>query len=104
MLQGYAHMVDFFTSFDWWRTEPHDELVSGGNFCLAEAGQTYAVYLPKGGSTRLRLGEGRYRATWFQATTGEKIALGTVSGATWTSPNAPGDNDWALLLQREDGK
>jgi hypothetical protein len=26
MLAGYAHMVDFFTSFEWWKTEPHDEL------------------------------------------------------------------------------
>lgn len=27
MLQGYARMVDFFMSFEWWKTEPHDELV-----------------------------------------------------------------------------
>ena len=27
MLRGYAHMVDFFTMFEWWKTEPHDELV-----------------------------------------------------------------------------
>jgi hypothetical protein len=28
MLKGYEHMVDFFTSFEWWKTEPHDELVT----------------------------------------------------------------------------
>ena len=27
MLKGYAHMVDFFTSFEWWKTDPHDDLV-----------------------------------------------------------------------------
>ena len=32
MFQGYAHMVDFFTSFPWWKTEPHDELVNDGNY------------------------------------------------------------------------
>ena len=46
MLQGYTHMVDFFTSFDWWKTEPHDELVNHGNYCLAKLGEIYAVYLP----------------------------------------------------------
>ena len=49
MLQGYAHMVDFFTSFQWWKTDPHDELVSNGNYCLALEGRTYAVYLPQEG-------------------------------------------------------
>src|SRR5262249_27983198 len=48
MLQGYAHMVDFFTSFEWWKTDPHDELVNGGNYCLAKPEEIYAVYLPHG--------------------------------------------------------
>jgi hypothetical protein len=102
MFQGYAHMVDFFTSFEWWRTEPHDELVSDGNFCLAEPGHIYVVYLPRGGNTRVSLAEGRYRAMWFEASTGTKRALDPVKGGMWTSPTAPGDNDWALLLQQED--
>src|SRR6266850_5666416 len=36
MLKGYEHMVDFFTSFEWWKTEPHDELVNNGAYCLAK--------------------------------------------------------------------
>ena len=55
MLAGYAHMVDFLTSFEWWKTEPHDELVDAGNWCLAEPGRTYAVYLPKAGKVTVRL-------------------------------------------------
>ena len=46
MFKGYAHMVDFFTSFDWWDTEPHDELVNNGNYCLAKPGETYADVPP----------------------------------------------------------
>ena len=46
MLKGYGHMVDFFTSFEWWKTEPHDELVNNGAYCLAKPGEIYAVYLP----------------------------------------------------------
>jgi hypothetical protein len=49
MFLGYGHMVDFFTGFAWWKTNPHDELVNNGNYRLADPGKTYAIYLPKGG-------------------------------------------------------
>jgi hypothetical protein len=95
MLKGYAHMVDFFTSFEWWKTEPHDELVTGGGaYCLARPGEIYAVYLP------LRLEPGTYAARWFGATTGESVELPAAQGPVWTLPRPPGGNDWALLLKR----
>jgi hypothetical protein len=103
MLNGYEHMVDFFTSFEWWKTEPHDELVNHGAYCLALPGEIYAIYLPKGGDVTVRLEPGSYEASWFSAFTGEKIPLPTVQGPTWTSPEAPGWLDWALLLQRKPG-
>ena len=98
MFLGYGHMVDFFTSFDWWKANPHDELVNNGNYCLANPGKTYAIYLPRGGNVTIQLQPGQYRAYWFSAMTGEKIKLPTVAGPSWTSPNAPDRNDWALLL------
>ncbi len=103
MFEGYAHIVDFFTSFDWWNTEPHDELVNNGNYCLAKPGEIYAVYLPHSGSVTVRLQSGRYGGTWWNAATGEKTALPSVSvtATSWTSPAAPGGNDWALLLVRK---
>jgi Protein of unknown function (DUF4038)/Domain of unknown function (DUF5060)/Putative collagen-binding domain of a collagenase len=100
MLTGYAHMVDFLTSFEWWKTEPHDELVDGGNWCLAEPGRTYAVYLPKAGKVTVRLVAGLYNAEWFNPMTGEVIPIGVVEGPAWTSPAAPGRNDWAILLRK----
>ena len=102
MLRGYAHMVEFFTSFEWWKTEPHDELVDSGAYCLARPGETYAIYLPKGGQVTLRAEPGRYDASWFDAFTGDEVSLGEVSigGDPWRSPRAPGWNDWALLLKR----
>jgi hypothetical protein len=46
MLAGYAHMVDFMTSFEWWKTEPHDELVSGVTGAWpSQAGLTPCTYL-----------------------------------------------------------
>jgi hypothetical protein len=99
MLNGYAHMVDFFTSFEWWKTEPHDDLVSSGAWCLAEPGRVYAVYLPNGGTVTVKLDPGRYRAQWFNAFTGEVAPIGIIDGPAWTSPKTPDSNDWALLLQ-----
>jgi hypothetical protein len=100
MLQGYAHMVEFFTSFDWWKTEPHDELVSKGNYCLAKPGEIYAVYLPHGGTTTVRLGDGSFRAAWFNPSTGQRTPSPSAQGPVWTSPLTPDDHDWALLLQK----
>jgi len=100
MLKGYEHMVDFFTSFEWWKTEPHDELVSKGAYCLAKPGDIYAVYLPKEGKVTIKLEPGSYDAKWFNAFTGEKIPLQPIQGGEWTSPQTPGWLDWALLLQK----
>jgi Protein of unknown function (DUF4038)/Domain of unknown function (DUF5060) len=101
MLKGYAHMVDFFTGFEWWKAEPHDELVDNGAFCLAQPGEIYAVYLPKEGDVTVKLEPGTYGATWFSAFTGEKVPLPDVQGPSWTSPKTPGWLDWALLLERK---
>jgi len=100
MFQGYAHMVDFFTSFDWWKTEPHDELVNNGNYCLAKPGEIYAAYLPHAGTVTVQLQPGDYNAVWWNAASGQKTSLPPVHATTtsWTSPPAPGANDWALLL------
>ncbi|HWF67557.1 MAG TPA: DUF4038 domain-containing protein [Acidobacteriaceae bacterium] len=99
MFLGYGHMVDFMTSFEWWKTNPHDELVDKGNYCLAEPGKVYAVYLPKAGNVTVHLQPGRYQAHWFSALSGETILLPEVNGPVWTSSDAPDRNDWALLLQ-----
>jgi hypothetical protein len=101
MLKGYEHMVDFFTRFEWWKTEPHDEFVNNGAYCLAKPGEIYAIYLPKEGKVTVKLEPGTYTAQWFSAFTGETIPLPPVEGPTWTSPSTPGWLDWALLLQKK---
>jgi len=107
MFIGFGHIVDFFESFDWWTTNPHDELVSGGAYCLAKPGEIYAVYLPNRStlpdrqSVTVHLEPGTYQAHWFSATTGEIIPLPSLDGPEWTSPQAPDRSDWALLLTRQ---
>jgi hypothetical protein len=101
MLQGYAYIVTFFTNFDWWKTDPHDELVNNGAFCLAEPGRTYAVYLPRGGKVTVKLKQGRYLAKWFNPRNGQTKPLPPAEGASWTSPESPDSGDWALLLTQD---
>jgi hypothetical protein len=101
MLKGYEHMVDFFTSFEWWKTEPHDELVNNGAWCLAKPGEIYAVYLPNEGNVTVHLEPGNYEGEWFSAFTGERVPLPPVSGTDWTSPKSPGWLDWAILLKKK---
>ncbi len=99
MFFGYGHIMEFFTSFDWWRTEPHDELVNDGNYCLAKANELYAIYLPKGGKATLKLPRGKYSAKWFDPQSGQWIPMeGEAKGGEWKSPEAPDKNDWALLV------
>jgi hypothetical protein len=100
MLNGYAHIVEFFTSFEWWKTEPHDELVDNGGYCLAKPGELYAVYMPEPRKVKIRLEPGTYEVRWFSAVTGQVIPLPSVQGPDWTSPEPPGTQDWALLLQK----
>lgn len=102
MFLGYGHMVDFFTGFEWWKTNPHDELVDKGNYCLADPGKTYVIYLPKGGKATVKLETGLYNAFWFSAVTGERIDLPQINGPSWTSPESPDSNDWAILIQKAD--
>jgi hypothetical protein len=101
MLQGYARMVGFMTSFDWWKTEPHDELVNHGNYCLADLGQTYAVYLPHGGTAVIQLAPGSYAVVRFDPLSGERLTLPAASGRVWTSPAMPANSDWVFLLQKK---
>lgn len=46
-------------------------LVDHGNYCLADPGQIYAVYLPNGGRFTLQLQPGSYSVEWFSPLTGE---------------------------------
>ena len=75
--------------------------MDNGGYCLARPGETYAVYLPKGGKVTVKLEPGAYEASWFGALTGERIALPEIYGPLWASPEAPDRNDWALLRLRK---
>ncbi len=109
MLVGYKHTVDFFTSIEWWKKNPRNDLIdvpaareeSSSALCLAELGRQYVIYLPRGESATVKLEPGRYRASWFNPRSGKRTTIAApVEGQTWTSPVAEDKGDWVLLLQR----
>jgi hypothetical protein len=101
MLKGYAHMVHFFTSFEWWKMEPHDELVTNNAFCLSELGEQYVVYISHGGNVTVRLEPGQYKVKWFNPRNGQEMFVSTVKGMDKTTFDVPDKEDWILFIQRK---
>ena len=90
--------------------EPADELIGNSKhdnrkYCLAQSGQLYLVYLPKGGSTKLDLSKanGRFALKQFNPRTGEATALpGAMDGGQPVTLKAPDDGeDWLLIVSRK---
>ncbi len=109
LLRLHQHMRTFFESFEWWKCEPADELVSGYAFCLAEPGRQVAVYLPSGGCTSVTLPEGgRWTVESFDPITGARETLATDAelirdpgmGAGYITPYQDWGRSWAFLIRR----
>ncbi|MHB8897553.1 MAG: apiosidase-like domain-containing protein [Thermoguttaceae bacterium] len=111
MLQGYGHMVDFFTAIPWWTMDPDDQLVvptassqksQAGPLLSAlrsAAGDLAVVYFAQGGQAVLKADRlaNDLKAEWFNPRDGSRRP------AQPTAPNtyrAPDQEDWALLLRR----
>jgi hypothetical protein len=100
MLQGYKHITDIFRKVAYWKMNPHPELVSYGNLCLAEPGKQYLVYsrLPH---CRVTLEKGQpYQVRMINPRTGEETALPDVQAAhgVWQYPRELAD-DWVFIIQ-----
>ncbi|MEX2263218.1 MAG: Ig-like domain-containing protein [Bryobacteraceae bacterium] len=83
---------------------PANHVVRKGRaFCLARPGETYALYLPSGGSVTVDLTAGnRYQVDWFDPRAGGWKQEPAVAGGTQTLA-PPGSGDWALRLRRIQG-
>jgi MYXO-CTERM domain-containing protein len=71
-----------------WTMKSDDGLVTGatGAWCLAKAGEVYAVYLPQGGAAKLSVTAGDYDVSWYDPRAGGALVKGSV-----TSIKGPGD-------------
>jgi len=106
-LTGYA--LEFFHQhLPFTEMAHHDELTSvNDDYCFAEPGRTYAIYLPNGGTTNLDLGNNSATFTiqWYNPRTGGKLQNGTVAEITAPGSVAIGqppddtDKDWVALIK-----
>jgi hypothetical protein len=85
--------------------QPADAL-AGGAWCLARAGDVYALYLPRGGTASLELPPGRYTVGWYDPREGGPLREGDVGelhgGGRVPLGRPPQDpeRDWAALVRR----
>ena len=104
--------LDFFkTNLPYWKMETNDGLTSNNSdYCLAEVGETYAIYLPNGGSTSLNLSSvsGSFSVKWFNPRSGGNLLDGNVTtisgGGNRSIGNPPNNanNDWAVVVKKTD--
>ena len=86
----------------------HDELTAAGDdYCFAQPGKVYVIYLPKGGTTKLDLGQsaGTFSVKWYNPRGGGPLQSGSLK-----SVRAPGmvsvgrppidpKKDWVILVR-----
>jgi len=102
--------LDFFNSnLSFWEMETNDGLTSNNSdFCLAKVNDTYAIYLPNGGSTNLNLSNvnGSFTVKWFNPINGGNLVNGSVTqingGGNRSIGNPPNNtsSDWVALVQK----
>jgi hypothetical protein len=88
----------------------NDDLTSAkDDYCFAKAGEVYAIYLPRGGSTMLDLGEPskEFTVQWFNPRAGGDLKTGSVASVKGPGsvsvglPPAENDKDWLVLVKLE---
>ena len=77
------------------------------DYCLAKEGEIYAVYMPDGKPTGIKLPVGQYSVHWFNPRIGGDLLSGTIktiAGSGMSSTGNPPEEDgkdWVCLIKRE---
>lgn len=106
-LTRYA--LEFFQEYlPFAEMRPQDELTAAANdYCFAKPGDVYAIYLPDGGTTELKLETGNYTADWFNPRKGGPLQKGGVSSLTGPGvrsigvPPSEPEKDWVALVRKQ---
>jgi hypothetical protein len=111
--RSMGFLAKFLTSIDWWKLEPHAELVSESSapFCSAVPGSRYVLYLRYGGTLKVDLRPSRetdqFEYTWIDLEQSKERTSGKVSGGALREFRAPEDypgslqfKDWLLHIRR----
>ena len=105
-----GYMSKFFQGIQWWKLEPHPELISEypGKYCSAVPGKEYVAYLRYGGPVKINLKDAspgsKLSVKWFNPRLGKYERTGTAAGGEIVRLYAPDRNDWVLHICEEKGK
>ena len=102
-------MGKFLRKLEWWKLEPHPELVleNPSPFCLADPGREYLFYLRYGGSVKIDLrpypASAEFTYTWTDLVNNSESKKGVINGGSIEEINCPEDypgtvnfKDWVL--------
>ncbi len=102
--QAYVqHMFKFMENTHFWKLNPHNRLVSKGNFCLADPGREYVIYAPKGGEIIVDLtgSDKVFRYVFFNTRNGKYEKKESMRGGKRVRLGAPDGMDWVIHLYAE---
>lgn len=96
------YATEKLATLEFWKMKPYNELVTGDPeaYCLAEPGEQYVVYLPKGGVARLELPAGSFVSSWFNPHNGVTLDSKISEGGDMLVFQSPDDNDWVLVITK----
>lgn len=114
--QGMAVMAKFLRGTQWWRLEPHPELLAEtpSEFCAAEPGREYVVYLRWGGQVKVDLRpsseQDQFDVVWIDAASGKERRKGSAQGGAvrlFAAPGRGGEDrfkpqDWVLWVRKKE--
>ncbi len=96
----------FMKTLPFWKMQPQNDLVIEGlAFCLAQPGEAYAFYLPKGGRIQVELKAGAdYNVAWWNPSNGLDGSFSRKSTCQGGRQRfeAPSEGDWALHIVKRD--
>ncbi|MFZ2338538.1 MAG: DUF5060 domain-containing protein [Bacteroidales bacterium] len=106
-------MGKFLRKLEWWKLEPHPELVleNPSPFCLADPGREYLFYLRYGGSVKIDLraypASSEFTFSWTDLVNNSESKKDVIHGGSIEEINCPEDypgtvnfKDWALHVVR----
>jgi hypothetical protein len=103
------YALEFFGKIPFDDMQSTDALTGAStDFVLSKPGETYAIYLPSGGTTDLDLGSSTqtFRVQWYDPRNGGALQTGSVASVAGPGKvglgTAPTDStqDWAILVTR----
>lgn len=84
-----------------------DEIITDKNgYCFAKEGEIYALYMPEGKATEIKLPAYPFNVQWFNPRTGGELSNGSVQllkGGKCSTGNPPEEDgkDWICLIRKQ---